>query len=96
MSVKFCVKVFTVSGFAKPLMDLIHDWHGNRNLSKFFSGAWHPTQDMTFSQGHRLRIFMLNFYNVSFTNRHKILKCFRKEKRDFRRAVLSGDMSYLI
>ena len=29
------------------------------------------------------------------TNGHMILKCFRKEKRDFRRAVLSGDRSYL-
>ena len=31
---KFCVKVFTVSVFAKPLMDLIHVWHGDRNLTK--------------------------------------------------------------
>ena len=27
-------------------------------------------------------------------NAYKILKCFRKEKRDFRRAALSGDRSY--
>ena len=27
-------------------------------------------------------------------NEYKILKCFRKEKRDCRRAFLSGDMSY--
>ena len=49
---------------------------------------------------------MLNFYShVSFTKslmdcfmfgnvRRKILKCFRKEKCDFRRAVLSSDRSY--
>ena len=27
-------------------------------------------------------------------NAYKILKCFRKEKRNFRRAALSGDRSY--
>ena len=27
-------------------------------------------------------------------NAYKILKCFRKEKCDFRQAVLSGDRSY--
>ena len=27
-------------------------------------------------------------------NGHMILKCFRKEKRDFRQAALSGDRSY--
>ena len=29
-------------------------------------------------------------------NRHKILKCFRKEKRRLRRAVLSGDRYYSV
>ena len=28
-------------------------------------------------------------------NGHMILKCFRKEKRDFRRAILSSDKSYV-
>ena len=29
-------------------------------------------------------------------NAYKILKCFRKEKRDFRQAALSSDMSYYL
>ena len=46
---KFCVKVFTVSVFVKPLMDFIHVWHGDRNLCKILRGA---------ISGHRLRIFL--------------------------------------
>ena len=50
---------------------------------------------------------MLNFYNFSFLqslwwicflfgkNRHKILKCFRKETRNFKQATLSFNRSYL-
>ena len=34
---KFCVKIFTMSGFAKPLMDLIHVWHGNIYWSKILA-----------------------------------------------------------
>ena len=33
------VKVFTVSVFAKPLIDLIHAWHGDRNMSKILCDA---------------------------------------------------------
>ena len=33
------VEVFTVSVLAKPLVDLIHVWPGDRNLSKSLSGA---------------------------------------------------------
>ena len=36
---KFCVKVFTVSAFANHLIDLIHVWHSDRNLSKSLHGA---------------------------------------------------------
>ena len=42
-----CVKVFTVSVFANPLMDLIHVWHGDRNMSKIFAVPSLP-QDMTY------------------------------------------------
>ena len=36
-----------------------------------------------------------SFFSLMFSrNRHNILKFLRKEKRDFRRAVLSGDRSY--
>ena len=64
---KFCVNVFTVSVFAKPLIDLIHVWHGDRNLSKSLHGAISiPGYDIYVKDTHRLRIFMLNFYSVSF------------------------------
>ena len=50
---------------------------------------------------------MLIFYNVSFCeafhgwfmfgmNRHKLLKCLKKEKHDFRQAAQSSDRSYYI
>ena len=46
-------------------------------------------------------MFMLNVYNASFCKAvdgfdscYTILKCFIKEKRNFRRAVLSDDRSY--
>ena len=32
------LKVFTVSVFAKPLMDLMHVWHGDRNFFKIVCG----------------------------------------------------------
>ena len=36
---KFCVKVFTMSVFAKSLMDLIHVWHDDRFRSKILSST---------------------------------------------------------
>ena len=65
---KFCVNVFTVSVFAKPLIDLIHVLHGYRNVSKSLRGAISiPGYDIYVKDTHRLRrILMLNFYSVSF------------------------------
>ena len=31
--------MFTMSCFAKPLVDLIHVWHGDRKLSKILRGT---------------------------------------------------------
>ena len=36
---KLCIKVFTVSVFAKPYIDLTHVWHGDRNLLNSLCGA---------------------------------------------------------
>ena len=40
---KLCVYVFTMSVFVKPLMDLIHNWHGDRNWSNILCVS-SPTQ----------------------------------------------------
>ena len=61
---------------------------------------YHPQHDF------KIKVTDFEFYNVSFwqsfwwiwfmfgINEHKILKCFRKEKHDFRQAVLFGYRSY--
>ena len=58
--------IFAVLVFAKLLMDLIHVWHGDRNLSKILRGSISTPRTWPLGQGHRLRIFMFNFYSVRF------------------------------
>ena len=48
---------------------------------------------VNFLQGQFLQRFWWILFMFGI-NRHTILICFRKEKGDFRRAVLSGDRSY--
>ena len=65
-----------------------------------------PPQYMTFKSRPQSYNFYVKFLQCQFLqslwwilflfgmNRYKILKCFRKEKRNFRRAVLSGNSSH--
>ena len=79
-----------IAVFAKPLMDLIHVWHYDRNLSKILrSTIPTPVHDQVKVTG-RLRIFMLNVYSVSFCkgfifgmNRHALQ----------RKSMNSGELS---
>ena len=88
---KFCVTDFTMSVFAKSLMDLILVWHGDRYWSKILLGTMSiPVhKQLPYGQGYRLRILRKSFALKFGMDRHKILKCFRKEKHDFRWAVQS-------
>ena len=73
-----------------------------KTFPKFDRYHPHPST-WTLGQGHRLRIFILIFTMSIFAtfliwfifgmNKHKILKYFRKEKHNFRQAVLSIDRS---
>ena len=56
-----------MSVFAKSLMDLIHDWHNDRNLSKnFHSTIATPVHDLKVKVTHLEFLLMLIFFNVSF------------------------------
>ena len=90
-----CSVQFSMSVFAKSLMDLIHYWHNDRNLSKILHSSTIPTpvHDLKVKVTH-LDLFLIyvKCFRCSFlqslwwlwvmfgTNRHKNLKCFRKEK----------------
>ena len=84
-------------------MDFIHLWHEDRTLSKILRSTI-PIPV------HGLKVKVTDFcvkclqcqflqslwliWIMFGMNRYKILKCFIKEKRNCRRAALSGDRSY--
>ena len=95
----FCYQCFTIS------VTVIHLWHDDRALSKnVCSTIPIPLYDLKVKVTDW--IFCVKFLQCQFLqslwlswivfgmNEYKILKCFRKEKRDFRRAALSDDRSY--
>ena len=82
--------------FAKSSMDFIHIWHDDRALSKILRSTIHiPVHDLKAKNTDFEFLQSLWLVWIVFgMNGYKILQCYRKEKRDFRRAVLSGDRSY--
>ena len=86
-------------------MDFIHLWRDDRALSKIL----HSTIPIPI-HGLKVKVTDFEFLCLIFTvsvsvkpwliwimfgmNRYKILKCFIKEKHNYRRAFLSGDRSY--
>ena len=85
----FCIAIFyNFSFFAKPSMDFIHLWHDDIALSKIL-------HSIITIPVHGIKVKVTDFKFFMFgMNRFKILKCFIKEKRNCRRAFLSGDRSY--
>ena len=102
----FLINVLQFHFFAKPSMDFIQLWRDDRALSRILcSTILIPVHDLKIKvtdfeffcvkslQCQLLQSLWL-IWIVFGMNGYKILKCFRKEKRDCRRAFLSGDRSY--